>query len=178
LSPLLGFDRAFLFLADKENACLKIAQLTGEPEGSASSFSEYQVSVEEQGHLVARVANLGKPVWPEEVKDSSFVFSDPLLRVLNPQSFMAVPLISRGKVIGVLVVDRKDHAHPISAADQDLLLTFSNQIAIAIENAQLYEDLKSSYIRSVQSLAHASGQDPYAESFREGDQHALQVRKR
>jgi GAF domain-containing protein len=102
------------------------------------------------------------------MKESSFISRDPLFQALNPQSFMAVPLISRGKVIGILVADREDHAHPISPADRDLLLTFSNQIAIAIENAQLYEDLQSSYIRSVQSLAHAlEAKDPYTRGHSE-----------
>ena len=168
LSPLLGFDRALLFLMGREKANWKITQVVGEPEEAVASLAEYQISLGEQDYLLARVANLKKPVWPEDMKESFFISRDFLFQALNPQSFMAVPLISRGKVIGILVADREDHANPISPADRDLLLTFSNQIAIAIENAQLYEDLQSSYIRSVQSLAHAlEAKDPYTRGHSE-----------
>jgi two-component system, cell cycle sensor histidine kinase and response regulator CckA len=177
MSPLLGFDRALLFLVRREKTNWKITQVVGEPEGPAASLPEYQISSGEQEHLLARVANLEKPLWPEDMKDSSFVSSDPLFQSLSAESFMAIPLMSRGKVIGVLVADREDHAHSISPADRDLLLTFSNQIAIAIENAQLYEDLKSSYIRSVQSLAHAlEAKDPYTRGHSERvTAYALQI---
>ncbi len=177
MSPLLGFDRALLCLIRREEGNWKITQVVGDPEGPVASLPEYQISLKEQDHFLARVANVEKPIWPEDMKGASFVPSDPLFQAFNSQSFMAIPLISRSKVIGVLVADREDHAHPISAADRDLLLTFSNQIAIAIENAQLYEDLQSSYISSVQSLAHAlEAKDPYTRGHSERvTAYALQI---
>jgi HD-GYP domain-containing protein (c-di-GMP phosphodiesterase class II) len=90
---------------------------------------------------------------------------------------MAVPLISRGKAIGALVADRKGDSLSISPADRDLVMTFSNQIAIALENAKLYEDLRASYISSVQSLALAlEAKDPYTRGHSERvTAYALQI---
>jgi nitrate/nitrite-specific signal transduction histidine kinase len=53
-------------------------------------------------------------------------------------SCMVAPLVTKGQVMGMLVLH---HAEPntYSAQDADLVMAFANQAAVAIENAQLYE---------------------------------------
>jgi signal transduction histidine kinase len=53
-------------------------------------------------------------------------------------SCMVAPLVTKGQVMGMLVLH---HAEPnyYSAEDADLVMAFANQAAVAIENAQLYE---------------------------------------
>lgn len=52
-------------------------------------------------------------------------------------SLLAVPLIAKKAVIGVLeVLNKKDHT-PFLQKDKDLLTTFAGQAAVAIENARL-----------------------------------------
>ncbi len=53
-------------------------------------------------------------------------------------SWMGVPLIVKGRVIGILTTDKRE-AHFYSARDAQVALTFANQAAIAIENARLFE---------------------------------------
>ncbi|MDO8963123.1 MAG: SpoIIE family protein phosphatase [Coriobacteriia bacterium] len=70
-----------------------------------------------------------------------------LLRVSTPlaslavnqglHSMIAVPLMARGKSIGVLVVYARD-ADAFSGEDMELLLTFAAQAALAIDTASLY----------------------------------------
>jgi hypothetical protein len=51
---------------------------------------------------------------------------------------MAVPMLVKGQVIGVIeVVNKKDHL-PFKPDDQELLTAFASQAAIAVENARLY----------------------------------------
>jgi signal transduction histidine kinase len=58
-------------------------------------------------------------------------------------SLLAVPL-ERGKiVVGVLVVGRGAAAAAFTDADENLLATFADQAATAIENARLYEELRA-----------------------------------
>ncbi|MDH7499759.1 MAG: HD-GYP domain-containing protein [candidate division NC10 bacterium] len=168
LSSLLRFDRALLFLTDGKEACLKITHGFQEAEGSGPKFSQYAKSLEAEGHLLGHIIRMGKPLWAEEMKEASLDVQDVLLNELNLCSFIAVPLISRGKTIGVLVADRGDQSPPLAYEDRELVLTFCNQIAAAIENARLYEDLKSSYLSSVQSLALAlEAKDPYTRGHSE-----------
>lgn len=66
--------------------------------------------------------------------------STPLARLATSQglhSVIAVPLLARGKSIGVLAVYGRD-ADAFSGEDMELLLTFASQAALAIDTASLY----------------------------------------
>ncbi|HUQ05900.1 MAG TPA: ATP-binding protein [Kofleriaceae bacterium] len=57
-------------------------------------------------------------------------------------ALMAVPLERKGSVVGVLIVGRSASARPFIEADANLLSTFADQAAAAIENARLYEQVR------------------------------------
>jgi PAS domain S-box-containing protein len=81
---------------------------------------------------------------PNTSQEPDFIFFDPQIR-----SLLVVPLIVRGEAIGTLSID---DTQP-NAFDREIrLLTIAAaQAAVAIENAQLYESLQSSY----RELEHA-----------------------
>lgn len=54
---------------------------------------------------------------------------------------IAVPLIAKGNGIGVLEIMNRTSKETFSEDDQDLLLAFASQSAIAIENARLYQSV-------------------------------------
>ncbi len=57
---------------------------------------------------------------------------------------LSLPIISKDKLIGVLNLGHKEDRSVYSDEDLELLSTLTNQAAIAIENARLYENLKQS----------------------------------
>ena len=54
---------------------------------------------------------------------------------------ICVPAFSKSQMLGFLVLGEKLSGEPYSQEDIDLLLTLANEGAIALENAQLYEQL-------------------------------------
>ncbi|MFZ0546001.1 MAG: GAF domain-containing protein, partial [Candidatus Promineifilaceae bacterium] len=56
--------------------------------------------------------------------------------------FVIVPLLTSGRAIGLLVVDNKFTRSPITDESVELLFTFVNTAAIAINNIQLFEESK------------------------------------
>src|SRR5574337_312800 len=60
-------------------------------------------------------------------------------------SFLGVPVVSKGKVLGNLYVTEKQGAGEFSEEDETLAITLATQAAIALENANLYEELRRSY---------------------------------
>jgi len=57
-------------------------------------------------------------------------------------SFATVPLMGKGKVIGVVLVDNLYNQTPITEEDVQFLSMFANQAGLAIENAGLYRNLE------------------------------------
>jgi signal transduction histidine kinase len=68
---------------------------------------------------------------------------------------VSIPLVSKGHLIGIINLSYKFNRDIYSHEDIELLSTLANQMAIAIENARLYEDLKrsKSYMRRADRLA-------------------------
>ncbi|MCL7452179.1 MAG: GAF domain-containing protein [Anaerolineae bacterium] len=66
-------------------------------------------------------------------------------------SLVAVPLVSRGRVLGVLEIGRQAGSPQFQAQDVDLLATFGGQAAIALENALLFEQT-SRHLQHVNTL--------------------------
>ncbi|MBN1641597.1 MAG: GAF domain-containing sensor histidine kinase [Anaerolineae bacterium] len=64
-------------------------------------------------------------------------------------SMICAPMIVRGKAIGVIQVLNKQEGHSFSEVDQSLLATLAAQSAIALRNAQLYQDLREERDRLV-----------------------------
>ena len=78
-----------------------------------------------------------------------------------PASSMSVPLIGKNKVFGVLNVS-KFSGLPFSTSDLQIALILSTQVATALENAALYENLRENYFRTIQALVAAvEAKDPY-----------------
>jgi len=57
---------------------------------------------------------------------------------------ISLPIMSKGRLIGILNLGHKEDKTIYSNEDLELLSTLANQAAIAIENARLYENLKQS----------------------------------
>jgi PAS domain S-box-containing protein len=77
-----------------------------------------------------------KPVILSHTRGTHFPFQAPPHSHI--QSWMGVPLIARGEVIGMLSVDSKETDH-FNEEHIRLVTAFANQAAIAIENARLHE---------------------------------------
>jgi len=64
-----------------------------------------------------------------------------IIQQLGTQAYAVVPLISRDKVIGLIWVDNYFNRKQITDNDMQFLSSFSNQVAAAIENARLFEQV-------------------------------------
>ncbi len=64
--------------------------------------------------------------------------------LLHLRSIMCVPLITQNRVIGAIYVENRTLPERFSEEDLAPLEFFSNQAAVSIENAQLYDGLKES----------------------------------
>jgi putative nucleotidyltransferase with HDIG domain len=79
---------------------------------------------------------------------------DRILSKAGMATLLAVPLVSRDTVKGVLLLgDRQPGG--FAREETFVIEKIASQISVALENAKLYEDMKSLFISTVSSLANA-----------------------
>ena len=88
------------------------------------------------------VARQGKPVIANDVRaDTRFSHRVDVRTGFLTQSIAAVPLKIKGRIIGVMEVLNKYSGAGFDQEDIQLMSSIATQVAIAIENARLYEQL-------------------------------------
>ncbi|MBW1979581.1 MAG: PAS domain S-box protein [Deltaproteobacteria bacterium] len=144
LVQVSALDRAAIFLLDEEKGELQLAHGVGVAASQIEQAKEYVVPVAKENNIVARVARTGVPELVENLTESSINKENPLIKQFSPKAFIALPLKVRGDVVGVLVGDKENPSGNELGSEKEFLISFSNQIAIAIHNASLYHKLEES----------------------------------
>jgi class 3 adenylate cyclase/GAF domain-containing protein len=86
------------------------------------------------------VASLGKPIIENDAPNSSYFHPDiDSATGFKTRSVLCVPMISKGKVIGVIEVLNK-LVGKFTESDRDLLQSIATSVSIAMENARLYKE--------------------------------------
>jgi PAS domain S-box-containing protein len=137
-------DRAGILLLDEKGELLELTYAEGIPPDLFDRVRNYQIPITKVDNVIARVAMTGIPVVIQDVSRSKLNMNNPLIQFFKPKAFILVPLTVRGKVIGVLLADRVHEDAAITDGDREFIVSFANQIAIALENAVLYRKLEVS----------------------------------
>lgn len=66
--------------------------------------------------------------------------------IANEKTFLAIPIISKNRIIGILGIDNYFKQKNINKEELDILEEISEQISYSIDNLRLYEDIKLSTI--------------------------------
>ncbi|MBN1370699.1 MAG: response regulator [Anaerolineaceae bacterium] len=126
-----------LFLLDEAGryACLRSG--TGEA-GKQMMFRQHKLPIDETS-LTGWVIKNRKPKIVSNVQEDPLHYANPVLP--ETRSEASLPLISRGEVIGSLTV-QSERLNAFQEQDVAVLQTMSAQLANAITNARLYQDLQ------------------------------------
>ncbi len=128
----LKANRASLMLWDADEGVLRIAALSGLPPQVMIGQR-----VEVDGSLAGWVASHRQPLLVNS-KQCAISELQPALTNDRITSALSVPMITGGRVQGVLNAAKTYAGQPFTEADQELLALLAGQAAIAIENARLY----------------------------------------
>lgn len=108
--------------------------------------------------LVTRCVHTGLPVLVEHVGpgDLSRIARSPqaaeLLARAGVHSYLAVPLIARGEVLGALDLKRDRNALPFDGDDVLLATELAARAAVSIDNARWYQSVRNSAVTLQRSL--------------------------
>ncbi len=152
---VIGFDRIIIWLPDREDLSLEMAAAVG----FSSASGTVQVPISDEVPTLARAYRDRVEIIIEERHEVP-----PELRVQPPhdkvaalrsRNFVVLPLISRRRSVGVLAADNAVSRKPI-APQLDLLRIFASQAAVAIENAQLFQEVEETNRQLARASRHKS----------------------
>lgn len=129
-------ERGFLMLRDEQGEF--VTRIARNFEQESLDPSEFALS----RTVIQRVVNEGQPVLTTNAQEDPRFGSQESIIIYNLRSILCVPLKVKGELTGVIYVDNRIHAGIFMEGERDLLMTFANHAAVALENARLFESVR------------------------------------
>ena len=133
IRDILGTDTCAVLLLDEEREELVARAALGIEEEV-----EQAVRIPLGKGFAGRIAAMGRPVILDDIAEADVV--NPILREKGITSMLGVPLLVQGRAIGVLHVGSLT-PRLFTREDEELLQLVADRVAVAIERAQLHEEL-------------------------------------
>ncbi len=129
-------ERGFLMLRDDQGEM--IIRMGRNWEMESINSSEKNVS----RTVVQRVIDTGEAIVTTNAQEDQRFVGQESIVAFNLRSILCVPLKVKNELIGVIYADNRIRTGIFAETERDLLATFANQAAVAIENARLFSSLK------------------------------------
>lgn len=129
-------ERGFLMLRNETGEL--VMTIARDWEQESLDPSEFAIS----RTIINRVAGEGLPVLTTNAQEDPRFGAQESIIFHSLRSIMCVPLQVKGVLTGVIYVDNRIRTGIFSEKDRNLLATFANQAAVAIENARLFESVR------------------------------------
>ena len=133
-------------LTEAERGFLMLRNADGEMESRiARNWEQESINKSEfaiSRTIVERVIETGEAVLTTNAREDPRFDGQESIIAFNLRSILCVPLVVKTDLIGVIYTDNRIRSGIFSEGDRDLLISFANQAAVAIENARLFSSLK------------------------------------
>ncbi|OGW19643.1 MAG: hypothetical protein A2X56_01080 [Nitrospirae bacterium GWC2_57_13] len=146
---LVRADTVALATVDQADREMKYASVSG---GKATALAGLERAIE-AGGIYNWIASYGTPLLIQDAQ-SDFRLNGELMASLGIRSLMTVPLWSSNTMTGLLTAFNKKGGGAFDKHDLRLFTVFSNLVSSALQNASLYNDLKT----NMDELEEAQGQ--------------------
>jgi PAS domain S-box-containing protein len=135
------------------------AHLTPKTDAIARELDQHYPADPDASDALASIMRQGTTMHVPEISDSHLVAIArdarhlALMRAQGLQGFVAVPLLARGRVLGVITFNAETPNRHFDADDIALAEELARRAALAIENARLYQDTQHALRRHEETLA-------------------------
>jgi signal transduction histidine kinase len=135
---LSGTDAGTIYVFEEVSQEFQLRASYGMDQGLVDAVKGHHLHLGET--VISQAALQRKPVQLSDVeRDSSSLVLDVILKA-GFRALLAIPLLSEERIIGSLVVRRKDPGK-FPQSTVDLLQTFGAQSVLAIQNARLFNEI-------------------------------------
>lgn len=135
----IGFDRARLYLVNEKRTVLECKMAVGV---EVENIRGIELPLTPEASVVSRSVIDKKPyVIPDATNDPRV---NPVLKEkFNLHSLVVIPLLAKGKALGAIAADHTEPGRKVSPEMLDSVMTFAQQAGLAIQNASMYQELRS-----------------------------------
>jgi len=135
----IGFDRARLYLVNEKKNILECKMAAGVDE---EKIKGVVLSLNPMDSIVARsIVEKKSFVIPDADRDPRV---NPVLKEkFNLHSLVVIPLLVKEKALGAIAADHVEPEKNITTEGFESLMTFAQQAGLAIQNAFMYQELKT-----------------------------------
>jgi len=157
-----GFYHTGIFLTNEagDEVTLQAASSEG---GRRMVQKGHALKVGTQG-IVGYVASQKKTRIALDVGTDAVFFNNPDLPLTRSE--IALPLLVRGKILGVLDI-QSDKPGAFTVEDIDVLETLSDQVAVAIDNARLLDESQAAFLQ-LEALTAVRTREAWSQKLEEG----------
>jgi signal transduction histidine kinase/HAMP domain-containing protein len=142
---VVAVDRFYIWAVTPEGNRLSALGGAGFSDKEAADFQGVEIPLDEAGAM-ARAYREGVPLVVNEATPlpAELRLRPPYsaLKPLRTRSFIVIPMIARGRRVGLFTADNKWSREPILSHTVDLLQIFASHAAVAIENARLFREIE------------------------------------
>lgn len=173
--PLLqqryGLYHAAVLMLDDDGQTLNFAFGSDERANKLMEKRE-SISLDHPTSLIARAARRKRVIKVNDVQSEPNFFPHPLLT--ETKSELAIPLMVHNQLIGVLDI-QENKINRFENSDVDLFTSIARQVAVAINNAQLFEKFEKSEAQLRTALQRAVDSDKSKDEFLARVSHELRT---
>lgn len=131
MQSILPFDTGTLWMREGNRVSVQAAR------GFADTEERVGLSTAiEDSQLFKEMSDSGEPMYVRDIREDARF---PSVSDYQYLSWVGIPLISKGKMAGVIALEKRE-ADYYSPEDLQLGAAFASQVATALENAQLYKE--------------------------------------
>lgn len=148
LLSLTGLDRGAIFLFSPDGKSLEVGAARGVDESHRSTVIPAGKGIIGWVAVHGQVVTISESMpWGHPEGLSPFERSMPW--------GIHVPIGTTGKVRGVVSIGLREGKHEITGDDLLMIQNLATQMAVALENAELKEEMEKTYVETVAALANA-----------------------
>ncbi|MBT3337430.1 MAG: GAF domain-containing protein [Anaerolineae bacterium] len=133
---MINAERGFLMLSNADNQMIIRTARNWEQESINSKESSTSRTI------INRVIENGESILTTDAQEDPRFGAQESIIAHNMRSILCVPLKVKNDLIGVIYADNRVRSGIFTEASRNVLATFANQVAIAIENARLFTSLR------------------------------------
>lgn len=144
----VGAERGFILLVDVETGrvwgeALRHIEKTA-LEATLADIGASSNPAEISRYIVENALDTRQPILSINAMEDPRFSNRQSVQLTHLRSVCCVPLITQGRILGIIYIDNRLKSGVFTERHLSMLLAFANQASVAIQNARLYDNLRSS----------------------------------